>query len=188
MSFGFVLAVALALAMDAFAVSIGVSLSMRGCSLRQTLRLAASFGLFQFAMPVIGWAAGRTISRAIESFDHWLAAGLLVFVAVRMSAGALGKKKPGKTAAGPDMTRGGRLVLLSLATSLDALAVGLSFAALGAAVLYPAAVIGVVCFLLTALGTRIGPALGKWAGKWAELAGALVLFLIAAKILVDHLS
>jgi len=185
---GVVLAIALALAMDAFAVSIGVSLVMRGCSMRQTLRMAGSFGLFQFVMPVIGWAAGRTVSRYIEDYDHWIAAGLLVFIAVRMIAGALKKEGDREGASCPDLTRGGRLLMLSLATSLDALAVGLSLAALRVAVVYPAVVIGVVCFLMTAAGTRIGPALGKWAGKWAELAGAFVLVVIAAKILIDHLS
>ena len=188
MSLGVVLALALVLAMDAFAVSVGTSLVMRGCTGRQSLRMAGSFGLFQFLMPLVGWAAGRTVARFIESFDHWVAAGLLVFVAGRMVVEALKKKGEAEAAACPDMTRGGRLLILSLATSLDALAVGLGLAALGVSVVYPAAVIGLVCFLLTALGTRIGPALGRWAGKGAELAGAAVLFVIAVKILVDHLT
>ena len=188
MSFGLVLALALALAMDAFAVSIGASLVMRGCTARQTLRMAGSFGLFQFLMPILGWAAGRTVVRLIESFDHWVAAGLLVFVAGRMAVGAFKKKNEEEAAACPDLTRGGPLFVLSLATSLDALAVGLGLAALRVSVVYPSVVIGVVCFLLTAAGTRIGPALGRWAGKWAELAGAAVLVVIAAKILADHLS
>lgn len=188
MSFGLIFALALALAMDALAVSIGVSLAMRGCSVRQTLRLAASFGLFQFMMPVIGWAAGRSVSRYIESFDHWLAAGLLMFVAGRMILEAVERKKDDEPAARRDMTRGGQLLLLSLATSIDSLAVGLGLAALRVPVVYPAAVIGLVCFSITAAGTRIGPALGRWAGKWAELAGAIVLIVIAAKILIDHLT
>ncbi|MBM3292986.1 MAG: manganese efflux pump [Candidatus Aminicenantes bacterium] len=188
MSFGMVLALALALAMDAFAVSVGASLAMRGCTPLQTLRMAGSFGLFQFLMPLLGWTAGRTVSRAIASFDHWVAAGLLVFVAGRMAVGAFRGKGDGGASACPDLTRGGRLLILSLATSLDALAVGLSLAALRVSVVYPAAVIGAICFLLTAAGTRIGPALGRWAGKRAELAGAAVLIVIAAKILLDHLS
>jgi len=188
MSFGVILALALALAMDAFAVSVGASLAMRGCTGRQTLRMAGSFGLFQFLMPLVGWAAGRTVARLIERFDHWVAAGLLVFVAGRMVVEALEKKGEAEAAACPDQTRGGRLLILSLATSLDALAVGLGLAALGVSVVYPAAVIGFVCFILTAAGTRLGPALGRWAGKGAELAGAVVLLAIAGKILLDHLS
>jgi putative Mn2+ efflux pump MntP len=188
MSFGVILAIALALAMDAFAVSIGVSLVQRGCTPRQTLRMSGSFGLFQFFMPIIGWAAGRTIVGLIQSFDHWIAAGLLVFVGGKMILEAFhGEEDDGEVSC-PDKTRGGHLLLLSLATSIDALAVGLSLAALEVPVVYPAAVIGVVAFLITALGTKIGPVLGKWIGKWAELAGSLVLLGIAVKILIDHLS
>jgi putative Mn2+ efflux pump MntP len=188
LSFGVILAIALALAMDAFAVSIGVSLVMRGCTPRQTLRMSASFGLFQFFMPIIGWAAGRTIVGLIQNFDHWIAAGLLVFVGGKMVLEVFHGEKEKESAACLDKTRGGHLILLSLATSIDALAVGLSLAALDVPVIYPAAVIGVVAFLVTASGTKIGPVLGKWIGKWAELAGGIVLLAIAAKILVDHLS
>jgi len=188
MSFGVLLAIALALAMDTLAVAIGVSLSLKGCTRSQTLRLAGSFALFQFLMPVAGWAAGRTVVSLINSFDHWIAAGLLVFVGGRMIVEAFGRKEPGEAAACPDKTRGGHLLLLSLATSIDALAVGLSFGALRTPILYPAAVIGAVTFAVSAAGTKIGPLLGRWVGKWAELAGGLVLLAIAAKILVEHLS
>jgi putative Mn2+ efflux pump MntP len=188
MSFGVLLAIALAMAMDTFAVAIGVSLSMRGCSPRQTLRLAGSFGLFQFVMPIVGWAAGRTVAGLIQSFDHWIAAGLLVFVGGKMIYEAFERKDEKAAAVCPDKTRGGHLLLLSLATSIDALAVGLSFAALNVPVVYPAAVIGVVTFLVSVVGTKIGPVLGRWVGKWAEMAGGLVLLAIAAKILVEHLS
>ena len=184
-----VLGIAVALAMDAFAVAIGVSLMMGGCSTRQMLRLAGSFGLFQFFMPILGWLAGHTVQKRIEKFDHWIAAGLLLFVAAKMIKEALEKKRDGPEADScPDMTRGHRLLMLSLATSLDALAVGLGLAALNVAVVYPSAVIGLVAFLLTAAGTKLGPVLGRWAGKWAEIAGGVVLFVIAAKILIDHLG
>jgi manganese efflux pump family protein len=188
MSFGVILAIAVALALDTFAVSIGVSLVQRGCTPRQTLRMSASFGFFQFSMPIIGWAAGRTIVGLIQSFDHWLAAGLLVFGGGKMILESFHGEEKKAAAAGLDKTRGGRLLLLSLATSVDALAVGLSLAALKVPVVFPAAVIGVVTFLIAALGTKIGPVLGKWIGKWAELAGGLVLLGIAVKILVEHLS
>ncbi len=190
MSFIVILGLALALAMDAFAVAVGTSLTTRGFTPRQTLRLSFHFGLFQFFMPVAGWAAGRTISRVISSFDHWVAAGLLVFVAGKMILEALEKKggEPGEIKPCPDPTRGGSLFMLSLATSIDALAVGLGLAALRVPVVYPAAVIGVVAFLVTAAGTRLGPLLGRWAGKSAEFAGAAVLLAIAVKILVDHLG
>ncbi|HNQ81307.1 MAG: manganese efflux pump MntP family protein [Acidobacteriota bacterium] len=189
MSFGVLLALALAMAMDTFAVAIGVSLVMKGCTPRQTFRLAGSFGSFQFLMPLLGWTVGRTVVDLVRGFDHWLAAGLLAVVAGKMIVEALEKKKDGKAAGPcPDKTRGGHLLLLSLATSIDALAVGLSLAALNVSVVYPAAVIGLVTFVVSAVGTKIGPVLGRWAGKSAELAGALVLLAIAAKILVEHLS
>jgi putative Mn2+ efflux pump MntP len=186
MNFLVVLALALALAMDAFAVSVGVSLMHKGLTGGQTFRLSTSFGLFQFIMPVLGWVAGRNILKLIEKYDHWLAAGLLVFIGGRM---ILESFRGGEYSAekSSDQTRGFSLVMLSVATSLDALAVGLSLAALHVPIIYPAAVIGVVAFLVTAAGTRIGPALGRLIGKRAEFAGGLVLVLIAVKILADHL-
>lgn len=186
--FGVLLAVALAMAMDTFAVAIGVSLTQRGCTRIQTLRLAGSFALFQFFMPILGWVAGRTIVDLIRDFDHWIAAGLLVFVGGKMIFEAFERKERKAVAVCSDKTRGGALILLSLATSIDALAVGLSFGALNAPILYPAAVIGFVTFFVSAIGTKIGPVFGRWMGKGAELAGGLVLFGIAAKILVEHLS
>ena len=183
-----VLGIALALAMDAFAVAMGVGLMMGGCSRRQTLRLAWHFGVFQLGMPILGWAAGRTVIGAIRRYDHWIAAALLVLVAGKMIHGAVRKEKDGERASGPDLTRGGSLIVLSLATSMDALAVGLTLAALGAPVVFPALVIGAVAFVLTTAGTRLGPILGKWVGRWADVAGGLVLIAIAIKILADHLG
>lgn len=189
MSFLVVLGIAVALAMDAFAVALGVGLSLRGCSPRQTLRLAGSFGLFQFAMPLIGWAAGRSVAGLIQGFDHWVAAGLLVFVGGKMILESFERRESAASgAACPDPTRGGRLLVLSLATNIDALATGLSLAALGASVIYPAVVIGAVAFLLIAVGAKLGPLAGRWAGRGAEIAGGLILLGIAAKILVEHLG
>ena len=187
MSFLSILGVALGLSMDAFAVSVGCSLSRAGLDKAGALRMAAHFGLFQFGMPVLGWLAGRTVSNLIRSFDHWIAAGLLVFVGGKMIVEAF-RKEETLVCEVRDRTKGWPLVLLSLATSLDALAVGLSFAALGARILLPAALIGVVCFLVTLAGAKLGPVIGKLAGEWAEAAGGVVLILIAVKILIEHLS
>ncbi len=171
--------------MDAFAVSIGLSLMDKGLTSGQTFRLSFHFGLFQFIMPVLGWAAGRNVLKYIATYDHWVAAGLLVFIGGRMILESFHKERPAKK--GSDPTRGFSLILLSVATSLDSLAVGLSLAALHVPVLYPAAVIGVVAFAVTLTGTKIGPVLGLLIGKRAEFAGGLVLVLIAVKILADHL-
>ena len=186
MSFTYVLGVALALSMDAFAVSIGLSLSKEGLRGMRAVRLASFFGLFQFMMPIAGWAAGRSIVALIAAYDHWIAAGLLVFVGGRMIFESFHKEEEmeRKTA---DATKGFALVLLAVATSVDALAVGLGFGALRVPIVLPAAVIGAVCFSVTLAGSKIGPWLGRLAGKWAEIAGGVVLLLIAAKILTEHL-
>ena len=187
MSFLYILGVALGLSMDAFAVSVGFSLSRRGLSRAGGLRMAAAFGAFQLVMPILGWVAGRSIITVIQSFDHWVAAGLLVFIGGKMIIEAF-RKEEEIIQETRDRTIGWPLFVLSLATSLDALAVGLSFGALGVPVLLPAAVIGVVCFLVTVAGAKLGPMIGKLAGEWAEAAGGVVLILIAIKILIDHLS
>lgn len=187
MSFLLILGIALALAMDAFAVSLGLGLSLKPATGGQTLRLAFHFGLFQFLMPVLGWAAGESLIRHIEKYDHWVAFVLLLGVGGKMIFESL---RPEKDAAAKraDPTRGVSLLVLSVATSLDALAVGLSLAALRVAIVFPAVVIGVVAFAMTVTGMKIGPVLGKVIGRRAELLGGTVLLLIGIKILIDHLK
>jgi putative Mn2+ efflux pump MntP len=181
-----VFGVALSLALDAFAVSVGISLSQKGITRSQTLRLAFSFGLFQFAMPVIGWLAGKSILKLIKDVDHWVAFGLLVLIGSKMIYESF-KRGAKKEKADSDPTKGGSLLMLSIATSIDALAVGLSLAALHLEILYPAAIIGIVAFILTYTGAKIGPVLGQVVGKRAELSGGLILILIGIKILFEHL-
>jgi manganese efflux pump family protein len=182
-----VLGVALGLAMDAFAVSLGLGLSLRPATGGQTFRLAFHFGLFQFLMPVLGWAAGENLVRYIGAYDHWVAFALLLGVGGKMIVESLQpEKEPGSQRSDP--TRGASLFVLSVATSLDALAVGLSLAALHVSVIFPAAIIGLVAFAMTVIGMKLGPALGKVIGRRAELLGGVVLILIGVKILFDHLS
>ena len=186
MSVLFILGMALALAMDVFAVSLGLGLSLKPATGSQTFRLAFHFGLFQFLMPVLGWAAGETLIRHIEKYDHWVACALLLGVGGKMIFESLRAERDSGSKP-PDPTRGVSLLVLSVATSLDALAVGLSLAALHVVIIFPAVVIGVVAFAMTVLGMKIGPALGKVIGRRAELLGGIVLILIGIKILVDHL-
>jgi putative Mn2+ efflux pump MntP len=181
-----VLGIALALAMDAFAVSLGLGLRLKPATSVQTFRLASSFGVFQFLMAVLGWSAGEKIVHYISQYDHWVAFGLLLAVGGKMAFESLRPEKDLHKERN-DPTRGLSLFILSVATSLDSLAVGLSLAALGVAIICPAAVIGVVAFVMTVLGMKIGPALGKVIGRRAELFGGLVLILIGIKILADHL-
>ena len=185
MSFVFIVGIALALAMDCFAVTLGVAAGARGLTARQAVRMAVYFGGFQFLMPVAGWFAGDRLLALISRFDHWVAFGLLALVGGRMiheSFEASEEDKAGR----PDQTRGRRLVVLAVATSIDSLAVGLSLGVVGTSVLYPAAVIGATSFVVTVAGARLGPVVGRLAGRRAELAGGLVLIAIGIKILVEH--
>jgi putative Mn2+ efflux pump MntP len=181
-----ILAIALALAMDAFAVSLGLGMSLRPATKGQTFRLAYHFGLFQFLMPVIGWAAGETFIKYISAYDHWVALGLLLTIGGKMIFESF-RHEASRKAGRPDPTRGASLLILSVATSLDALAVGLSLAVLNVAVVFPAIVIGIVAFTMTAVGMKLGPLLGKVIGKRAELLGGIILVIIGIKILIDHL-
>ena len=178
--------VALGLAMDAFSVAIGVSIAQGGTSRRQTFRLAWHFGLFQGLMPIIGWAAGTTVQPWIEQWDHWIAFALLSVVGGRMILDSLRGDPDNRNR--PDPTRGWSLVVLSIATSIDALAVGLSFAALGVRVWFPAVVIGITAGLMTLLGTLGGRALGTRFGSRMAVVGGIVLIGIGVWILIEHLA
>jgi manganese efflux pump family protein len=175
--------VALSMAMDAFAVCLIAGAMNRANGPRPAFRLSFHFGLFQFIMPVLGWLVGRTVEPLIRNYDHWVAFGLLVFVGLRMIYGAI----RGEEAQPPDPSRGWTLVLLSIAVSIDALAVGLSLGVLGISVWYPAILIGVVTGVLSLLGLRAGQTIGGRLGRPVEILGGLVLIGIGARILLPHL-
>lgn len=186
MNFFLVLAIALALAMDAFAVSMGLSLSLGKMTRSQTFRLSFHFGFFQFMMPVVGWVAGKNLLRDIQTFDHWVAFGLLLVIGVKMIYESFSREERQKMSSS-DPTRGFSLLMLSVATSIDALAVGLTLAALHVSIAYPAIIIGLVAFSMSVIGIKIGPLLGIIFGKRAEFLGGLILILIGVKILFEHL-
>jgi len=179
------LGVALGLAMDAFAVAIVAGLTLAAVTPRHVFRLAFHFGLFQFLMPVLGWFVGRWLASYVATYDHWLAFALLSYVGGKMLVEAFRGEEPGSRL---DPTRGLLLVTLSVATSIDALAVGLSMAFLHLSVWGPAIVIGMVAAGLTAIGVAFGNRLGQRIGRWAEAGGGCVLLLIGARILVMHLT
>jgi putative Mn2+ efflux pump MntP len=172
--------------MDAFAVAIATGIVLGSVSGRQTFRLAFHFGLFQFLMPVIGYLAGMTVEGYIKGYDHWLAFALLGYIGGKMVYdGVWEDAEEGND--GKDPTRGVSLVVLSVATSIDALAVGVSLGVLrNREIVYPGIVIGVVACLFTAAGLHLGKRLGTVFGKRMEVVGGLVLIGIGAKILVDH--
>lgn len=191
MSLPTILLIALALAVDAFAVALAAGISLCAVSRRQLFRLAWHFGFFQAAMNIIGWGLGLTVHRLISAVDHWVAFGLLALVGGRMVYEALSDHQGDhqeETALPRDPTRGRTLIVLSVATSIDSLAVGLSFAVLEVSVWLPALIIGVVASLLTALGLKLGCLLGAASrlGRRAEIAGGLVLIAIGLKILGEH--
>lgn len=186
MSVWLVLGIALGLAMDAFAVAIATAVVLGGVSQRQTFRLAFHFGLFQFLMPVLGWLAGTTVESYIRDYDHWVAFGLLSAVGGKAIWEGV-QKEDEEARDTSDPTKGISLIVLSIATSIDALAVGLSFSLLVESIWYPSVVIGLVAAGMTFLGLRLGARLGERFGKRMELVGGLVLFGIGIKILVEHL-
>ncbi|SHN59664.1 manganese efflux pump MntP family protein [Desulfovibrio litoralis] len=180
-----IITIAIALALDAFAVAIATGIQLKCVNANQTIRMSLFFGGFQAVMPIIGWFVGVRIHHLIESFDHWIAFSLLTFVGVKMIYEAL--KKDDETECTLDNTCGSRLVMLSIATSIDALAVGLSLAVIGVDIWFPSFIIGVVCLLFTALGLHLGKIIGNFEsiGKKAEVVGGLVLIGIGIKIFIE---
>jgi putative Mn2+ efflux pump MntP len=180
------LGIAVGLAMDAFAVAIATGIALGTVSGRQTFRLAFHFGLFQFLMPVVGYLAGMTVERYIAEYDHWLAFALLGYIGGKMVHEGFRREEEEENG-GKDPTRGMSLVALSVATSIDALAVGVSLGVLhNEGIFYPGVVIGVVACTFTAAGLHLGKRLGAVFGKRMEIVGGLVLVAIGVKILFDH--
>jgi putative Mn2+ efflux pump MntP len=178
------LLLAVALAMDASAVSLGVGTGGHASSTRPIFRVSFHFGLFQGLMTLVGWAAGSGLEKLLASVDHWLAVVLLAFVALRMIASGLDPRAETRTV---DPTRGLTLVMLSIATSIDAAAAGLSLAVLGYPVTFPVLAIGLVTAGMSLAALTVGQRLGAAFGKRMEIVGGLVLLFIGARILITHL-
>jgi putative Mn2+ efflux pump MntP len=179
-----VVLIAVGLAMDAFAVSIASGMTITRNRRRAGFLTAAFFGGFQMLMPVIGWAVGLSLADLISSVDHWIAFGLLAFIGVKMIYEGTKKEEERQSATELKMHS---LLILSVATSIDALMVGLSFAFLQTSIALPIAAIGVVTFALSLIGFYFGNGLGKVFGHRIEIAGGVVLILIGVKILLEHL-
>jgi len=179
-----ILLIAVGLAMDAFAVSIAAGTSGKLAGKRAVFRLSSHFGLFQAVMPVIGWYAGIRIAHLISAVDHWVAFGLLFFVGMRMIMSGI---QPEKETFSNDPSKGGSLVLLSVATSIDALAVGLSLAMMKINIWYPCAMIGIITGILSVIGIRAGKYFGEKLGPKMEIIGGIILILIGLKILLTDL-
>ncbi|HEY9076348.1 MAG TPA: manganese efflux pump MntP family protein [Anaerolineaceae bacterium] len=178
--------IALGLAMDCFAVSIGIGTSPLKKTFRPVFRLSYHFGLFQAMMTFLGWLAGSSIANLIANYDHWIALILLVFVGGRMLREGFSKSDETDQTA-QDPTRGASLVMLSVATSIDAMAVGLSLAMLNVNIAISSLLIGLVSSALSLTGLMIGNFLGRQFGKKMEILGGLILVGIGIRILVSHM-
>lgn len=175
--------IGIGLSMDAFAVAVCKGLGMRRIEGRQTLVIALFFGGFQALMPLIGWALGRQFEEYIISFDHWIAFLLLVYIGGKMVWEAL--KGEESAASGFDLRE---LLMLAVATSIDALAVGITFAFLQVEILSAVSIIGCTTFVLSLAGVVIGNRFGSRYQQKAEITGGVILILIGLKILLEHLG
>ena len=184
MPFVTLLTIAVALAMDAFAVSLATGICLRQARAGQTLRMAGAFGLFQAAMPIAGWVLGLAVRSFVEAYAGWAAFSLLSLVGGKMVYEGLKGEDAEGHCESKDPTKGLQLIILAVATSIDALAVGLSFSVLGEPIWFPALVIGVVCFVITVVGVKIGCMVQHVTvvSRYAEALGGLTLVGIGLKL------
>jgi len=180
-----ILALAVALSMDAFAVSVAEGAIVHKVTLRNTLRLALHFGAFQAAMPILGYFAGRGLRAWLAAWDHWIAFGLLAAIGCKMLADSILRFETHEPR-GP--SSGGRIIVLAVATSIDAAAAGVTLAMLEINVWYPALTIGLVTGCISCLGIQLGDRIGSRLGRWAEAVGGVTLCLIGVRILWSHLA
>ena len=184
MQFVTILLLSIGLAMDAFAVSLGIGTAGEIPSFRGKMRLAAHFGIFQAGMTALGWLAGETVVNYIQGIDHWIALLLLGYVGVNLIRASL---KKDAHAFSQDPSTGKTLVILSFATSIDAFAVGLSIVFLKVPVLTTVIAIGLVSFLLSVTGLFAGARLGETVGKRMETLGGVILIGIGIRVVITHL-
>ncbi len=175
--------IAVGLSMDAFAVSIGKGLTMKKATWKNMFTVGLYFGIFQAVMPLIGYFAGSLFADMITSFDHWIAFVLLAVIGGKMIYESFHEADEGEKAdLGP-----GAMLPLAVATSIDALAVGVGFAFLNVQIVPAVLFIGVVTLVLSMAGVKIGNVFGAKYKRWAELAGGVILVLMGLKILIEHL-
>ena len=179
-----ILLIALGLAMDSFSVAIANGLATKTFKITKALKISVFFGFFQAIMPIIGWYAGVHILDLISDFDHWVAFFLLIFIGSRMIYESI-RKKSNTIVSSLSIKV---LLILSIATSIDALAVGLSLSLLKVSIIIPAIVTGVVTFLLSFFGVYVGGRFGRVLKNRVESLGGLILVAIGLKILLEHLG
>lgn len=184
MTLYFVVVIAVGLAMDAFAVAISSGAAVRPMQFKYALRIAVFFGLFQALMPLVGWLGGMELKKIISGVDHWIVFALLVLIGSRMIIVSIKPEQKKQN----QKVRTPMLLMLSLATSMDALAVGLGFSFMQMEIIVPVVIIGVVTFILSFLGVWIGSCCGHLIGRRFEAIGGLILIAMGFKILIGHLA
>ncbi|MDO5111178.1 MAG: manganese efflux pump MntP family protein [Clostridia bacterium] len=177
--------IAVGLSMDAFAVAVCKGLNMPRLNYRQGVVIALFFGVFQAVMPLIGWFLGQQFASSISAFDHWIAFALLSFIGGKMILEALKKDTGDEASARFDLTE---ILILAIATSIDALAVGITFAFLNVSIGSSVCLIGATTFVLSFIGVLVGHKFGAKYKNKAELFGGVILVLIGVKILLEHLG
>ncbi|WP_298707824.1 manganese efflux pump MntP family protein [uncultured Veillonella sp.] len=178
--------ISIGLAMDAFGASIGKGLTMPVGENGRKVTLAFLFGLFQFLMPVIGWLIGRQFIDVISEWDHWIIFGLLGYLGIAMIREGLSDESDEED--DKQVLGAWEMMMLSVATSLDAMAVGLTFAFMPINVWEASTMIGVITFGISLIGVYLGKFMGQFVGKYADVLGGGVLILIGTKILLQHLG
>lgn len=178
-----ILVIAFGLGLDAFSLAVAFGMCQKVCTLNTRFRLSLSFGLFQFFMPLIGFYAGLRVARFTESIDHWIVFAVLSLVGGKMVYEALNNDKNQVMV---DISRGIPLLVASIATSIDALAVGFSFALLKDGILLPAVIIGVVASIMTFVGVTFGHRVGRKYISKPEIIGGIAIIIIGFKTLLEH--
>lgn len=176
--------VAIGLAMDAFAVSICKGLSIKKMSWKKAIIIGGYFGIFQGIMPLIGYLLGTSFESLLTKIDHWISFGLLVFIGINMLKEAFASETENCN----DKIDFKTMIILAVATSIDALAVGITFAFLKTNIKVASLIIAVITFIISILGVKIGNKFGDKYERKAETVGGLILILMGIKILLEHLS
>lgn len=179
-----ILLISVGLAMDAFAVSICKGLSMRRMSWKKAIIVALYFGIFQGIMPIIGYFLGTSFQSLVTKIDHWIAFGLLTFIGANMLKESFSKEQENCN----DKVDFKTMIILAVATSIDALAVGITFAFLNVNLLFASLMIGIVTFIISVIGVKIGNKFGDKYERKAETVGGLILIIMGVKILLEHLG
>ena len=179
-----ILLISIGLAMDAFAVSVCKGLAMKKMSWKKAIIIGLYFGIFQAVMPVIGYFLGTTFERFITYVDHWVAFILLVGIGINMVKEAFDKESENRN----DNVDMKTMLVLSIATSIDALAIGITFACLKIHIVMPVITIGLITFIISVIGVKIGNRFGDKYEKKAEIMGGVILILLGIKILLEHLG